>query len=591
MASNGGSGGGPRGCASSAAAFGMQAVKGRWFMVFATILIMSMSGPTYLFAAYSGVVKSTLGYSQTTLNWISFFKDVGTTVGIPSGLLMEVTPPWVVLATGAGLNFFGYFMIWLSVTERIAKPHVWQMCIYIGLSANFLAFSNTGAMVPCVMNFPEGRGVVLGVLKGFVGLSSAIITQLYRAIFFQNPKALILFIAFLPAAVTIVVIPTIRIMKNVVVTHPGKDVKVFYQILYMSLCLAGFILLMIVIQTGVTFSQGAYGASAVIVVLLLCLPLYTVFRQERTLWKAKLRQELERVEVVAGDVTGPEKRPAREVDRWSENVFRPPERGDDHTILQALFSFDMIILFIVTICGMGGNLTAIDNLGQIGSSLGYPAKSITTFVSLVSIWNYLGRVVSGFVSEYLLTNYRLPRPVMVTFVTLLSCVGHLLIAFGVTKGLYVSSVIIGFCYGAYWPLSMAIISEIFGLKYYSTLFNFGPLASPLGVYILNVRVTGSLYDKEALRQLAARGLTRKEGQELTCDGVSCFKKAELIITAVTAAAVLVSLVLVVRTRKFYKGDIYERFRKVENAVVVEGGGTAVEEMNGVEGREKEIGKE
>jgi len=42
--------------------------------------------------------------------------------------------------------------------------------------------------------------------------------------------------------------------------------------------------------------------------------------------------------------------------------------------------------------------------------------------------------------------------------------------------------------------------------------------------------------------------------------VQCFRKAFLIITAATVAAVLVSLVLVWRTRNFYKGDIYAKFR-------------------------------
>lgn len=66
------------------------------------------------------------------------------------------------------------------------------------------------------------------------------------------------------------------------------------------------------------------------------------------------------------------------------NIFSPPERGVDYTILQALFSIDMLILFVATTCGVGGTLTAIDNLGQIGNSLGYPTRSITTFVSLVT---------------------------------------------------------------------------------------------------------------------------------------------------------------------------------------------------------------
>ena len=35
-------------------------------------------------------------------------------------------------------------------------------------------------------------------------------------------------------------------------------------------------------------------------------------------------------------------------------------------------------------------------------------------VSLISIWNYAGRVTSGFASEYFLERFKLPRPLMLT---------------------------------------------------------------------------------------------------------------------------------------------------------------------------------
>ncbi|EEF42878.1 uncharacterized protein LOC8283980 [Ricinus communis] len=555
--------------------FVLTVLVGRWFMVFSSLLIMAMAGTGYMFGMYSNDIKTSLGYDQTTLNLLSFFKDVGGNVGILSGLINEVSPPWVVLSIGAIMNFLGYFMIWISVTGRITKPKVWQMCLYMYLSTNAQAFSNTGALVTCVKNFPESRGGVIGLLKSFVGLSGAIMTQFYHAFYGDNSKALILLLAWFPACVSFVFLRVVRIMK---IVRQANENKIFHKFFYISLGLASVLMVLIIIQKKFSFTRIEYVGSASVVVVLLLLPIAIVVKEEHDLRKSKkvalngpspldvVTENLPPVELTKLSLeqsTPPARAPTAAEKQVScvTSIFNPPARGEDYGILQALFSVDMLVLFVATACGIGGTLTAIDNLGQIGQSLGYPARSTATFVSLVSIWNYLGRAVAGFASEILLTKYKIPRPLLFTIVLLFSCFGHLLIAFGVPNSLYFASVIIGFCFGAQLPLMFAIISELFGLKYYSTLYNFGAVASPVGSYVLNVIVAGHLYDKEALKQLKAKGLRMEAGQDLICYGVQCYKLSFLIITAVTISGCLISLVLVLRTRKFYKGDIYRKFRE------------------------------
>ncbi|KMT17154.1 hypothetical protein BVRB_2g040650 [Beta vulgaris subsp. vulgaris] len=573
-------------------------LKGRFFMAFATIIILSFIGTSYIFGLYSGDIKSTLGYDQTTLNLLSFFKDLGAYISVHAGLLMEVAPPWVILSLGAMINFFGYFMIWLSVTHKISRPPVWLMCLYITIGANSLGFANTGAVVPCVKNFPENRGVVIGILKSYIGIGGAIMAQLYHALYGNdtNANGVILLISWLPALALLLFAFSVRVLKVVGQRHIQREKNFFNHIMYISLALAGFIMVMILVQKQVTFNKAAYGGSCVVIMILLVLPIFLVFREElyakfekmsnsptNTLSELQIMPINDHVSPTNHQQTdvegsnhvnnnhGTPKETNNEGSREEEkaqvevscfkDVFHPPAKGEDHSILQASFSIDMLILFLATICGIGGNLATIDNLGQIGTSLGYPKKSISTFVSLVAIWQYLGRVVGGLISEHLLHKYKWPRPASLTIVLVLSCISHLLIAFNVPYGLYVASVIMAFCFGAEWTYLYAIISELFGLKHYATLYNYGSLAAPLGSYIFNVRVAGHLYDREGIRQLQALGLTRKEGEELHCIGVKCYQLAYIIIAVATFVTALVSLILVARTRKFYKGDIYKRFQE------------------------------
>ncbi|WOG95910.1 hypothetical protein DCAR_0415239 [Daucus carota subsp. sativus] len=543
--------------------FALQVLRGRWLALFASLTILAGVGGGYIFGIYSKEIKASLGYDQTTLNLIGFFKDLGGSVGLFSGLIAEVTPVWFVLLIGWSLNFVGYFVIWLAVSGKIAKPKVWQMCTYMCIAANSLNFANTGALVTCVKNFPENRGVLLGLLKGFAGLSGAIMTQIYLALYGNDPQSLILLIAWFPAALSLVFVYTVRTIKTG--TQPN-EVRVLYQFLYVSIALACFIMVMTITQKLVpNFPPIAYDASATLVCGLLFFPLFIVYREELHLWnqnRIPSSPKNEKIEIPAQSTPRSE-----EMERKScfSNILDKPPRGEDYTILQAIFSVDMLILLISTACGLGSGLTLIDNLGQIGESLGYPTQTINTFVSLVNVWSYFGRISAGLLSEKLLIKFKFPRPLMITICLFLICVGHLLVAFPVPGSVYLASVIIGFSFGAQYLLFNAIISELFGLKYFATLFNFGGLAIPVGSYLLNVRITGVMYDHEAMKDLARKNMHRSSGEELTCIGAHCYRKSFSILAAAACFGAFSSLVLVFRTREYYKGDIYKKFGKETEA--------------------------
>jgi predicted transporter len=73
-----------------------------------------------------------------------------------------------------------------------------------------------------------------------------------------------------------------------------------------------------------------------------------------------------------------------------------------------------------------------------------------------------------------------------------------------------------------------------------TIFNTIAASSPLGSYILSVRVVGYIYDKEANKE------------DNSCFGIHCFMSSFLILAGVAFLAFLVGLALYFRTQRFYK---------------------------------------
>ena len=548
--------------------FLVQVIKGRWFTVFASLFIMAGGGATYIFRNYSQAIVDALGYDEADINTMSFYKDVGAHVAIVAGLIGEVIPSWLMLFIGAVMNFGGYFMIWLAVKGKIAKPHIWQMCLFIAIGTDSQNFTNTAAVVTSVKNFPESRGVVIGLLKGLVGLSGAILTQLHHGIYGNDLDSLILLIGWAPAMLALLFMFTIRLMKT---QRQRNELRVFLHFFYMTILLAIFLMAVTLLRKYIDFPEAFNVESAIMVTALLVLPIYIVIREEAISWKLKRRQlnnlpteviieEPQALPEHSSSNNNHEQENNEKVSSCFANIFNKPKRGEDYTILQAILSVDMLYIFIMSLSGLGTCLTVIDNFRAIGEAKKLQSRTISSIITLISIWNYFGRVYAGFVSELLLLKYKFPRTNMMAFSLFISCIGTLLIAFPIIPGsYYMSSLLVGFSYGAQVTLLFTIISELFGLKYYSTLFNCAQLVSPLGGFLLNSMLVKSFYKREALKD-AALGPDGTYPKDPTCIGDHCFRLSFSILACVTFVGILASLILTWRTKDFYKGDIYKKFK-------------------------------
>ncbi|KAI7736166.1 hypothetical protein M8C21_015643, partial [Ambrosia artemisiifolia] len=577
----------------------------RWLVFVAAMWVQSCAGIGYLFGSISPVIKSSLNYNQKQVARLGVAKDLGDSVGFLAGSMSEILPLWALLLVGALQNFVGYGWVWLVVTGKAPMLPLWVMCLLIFIGTNGETYFNTVALVSCVQNFPKSRGPIVGILKGFAGLSGAILTQIYALINSPDKASIIFMVAVGPTMVGIALMFIVRPVGG----HRQlrlSDRSSFSLIYCVCLVLAAYLMGVMLVEDLIDLNQTIVKIlTAILFVLLVApigIPLWLTFssdpkpsEEEALLSEPQNKEQPESShdpnEIIFSEV---EDEKASDVDLLpaserqkrilqlqskvaqaaAEGAVRikrrrGPHRGEDFDLTQALIKADFWLLFWTLLLGSGSGLTVIDNLGQMSESLGYDNTHI--FVSMISIWNFLGRVGGGYVSEIVVRDYAYPRPVALAVAQGIMSIGHLFFAMGWPGAMYIGTLLIGLGYGAHWAIIPATASELFGVKKFGALYNFLTLANPGGSLVFSGLIASYIYDSEAEKQAKERGeiiikstssmLTKlfETDDALKCTGSICFFLTYMLMSGLCIIALILSLILVRRTKTVYQ-NLYGKTR-------------------------------
>ena len=357
----------------------------------------------------------------------------------------------------------------------------------------------------------------------------------------NEPSYFLLMIALLPSLLPLLLMYFVKVHSTI----GGDDKKLLDGFSLISLIIAGYLMVVILLENVLTLGSTACILIFIILFFLLASPISIAVKgQLRNLRFLSEASCHERIQLI--DDADLLKQSRGELSNQNESM---PMRGENMNLFQAMRTCDFWLLFLATSCGLGSGLATVNNISQIGGSLGYTSTETSTLVSLWSIWNFLGRFSGGYISDYFLHLQGYGRPLFMAIALLIMSIGHALISSGLPGVLYVGSILVGVCYGSQWSLMPIITSEIFGLRHFGTLFNAIAIASPLGSYILSVRLVGYIYDMES----AASGMK-------TCTGNHCFMLSFLIMTSVCILGFIAALTLFFRTRMFYEQVIYARLQ-------------------------------
>ncbi|KAI4999230.1 hypothetical protein ZWY2020_003819 [Hordeum vulgare] len=499
---------------------------GRWLGLVAAVWVQCISGNNYTFSNYSDSIKTLMGLTQLQLNGLSVAKDVGKAFGLLAGLASDRVPTWLLLAVGSLEGFLGYGAQWLVVSRAVAPLPYWQMCVCLCLGGNSTTWMNTAVLVTCIRNFRGSRGPVSGVLKGYVGLSTAIFTDVCSALFADDPASFLVMLAVVPAAVCAVAMVFLREGRVADSDCTGAagdeaDARGFAAISTLAVAIALYLLAADL--TGVGGGGGVVSTVFVAVLMvLLAAPVAVPAYVGWTSWmKSRKAANADAEDAAAPLLLDSKAAAAAQQGSEAEEARGPGERprlGEEHTIAEALASVDFWVLFSSFLMGVGTGLAVMNNLGQMGVAMGY--ADVSLFVSMTSIWGFFGRIASGTISEHFIKTRALPRPVWNAASQVLMCAGYVLMAFGMPGSLFVGSVVVGVCYGVRLAVTVPTAS--------------GCLASSL--------LAGLLYDAEA---------TKVPGGGNTCSGAHCYRLVFVVMAAACVVGFGLDVLLNLRTRRVY----------------------------------------
>ncbi|KAG5531250.1 hypothetical protein RHGRI_026008 [Rhododendron griersonianum] len=497
---------------------------GKWLGFVTAVWMQSISGFIYGFSTYSDALKALMNLTQLQLNNLSVAKDVGVAFGLLPGLASDRIPSPLLLLIGALEALIGYGVLWL-VTAKIINPlPYWLMCVILGIAGNSGTWMNTAVLVPCMRNFRRNRGPVSGILKGYLALSTAILTDLCAALSSDDPSTFLLMSAVVPLPVCLAAALFLReIPPSSTPAEESEESRYFGITNALAVILAVYLLVYDV--TGTHSSTVSFLFAVVLLILLaspLWIPLYLVIK---SLVPSRSESDSDNVEgynLVNEPLLSGEESVEQAEKKWDTVAVerrRPPVIGEDHTIFEAFRTVEFWILFGSFLCGVGTGLTVMNNMGQIGQALGYGDVSI--FVSLIT---------------------GTPRPLWTAASQIVMAVGYVIMAMALPGSLYVGSILVGVCYGVRYAIMIPTASELFGLKYFGLIYNILILNLPLGSFLFSGLLAGYLYDAQA---------TSTAGGGNSCTGAHCYRLVFVIMSIASIIGFSLDVLLVIRTKNVY----------------------------------------
>ncbi|OWM80393.1 hypothetical protein CDL15_Pgr019673 [Punica granatum] len=491
----------------------------KWLGFVTAVWVQAISGNNNSFSNYSDALKSIMNLTQLELNILSVTKDVGKAFGLLAGLASDRLPTWMILLIGSVEGLVGYGAQWLIVSEKITVSY-WQMCIFVCMGGNSTTWMNTAVLVTCIRNFQKDRGPVSGILKGFVGLSTAIFTNVCSALFSDSATSFLLMLSLVPLGVCLAAMVFLREVPPADNQLEEKEEARYFMVTNGIAIVVALYLLAYDFSGshGQVFSLVFVGILLSLLASPLLIPLYAFFKTFKTGCIIESNDDEGIDEQLLSQET------AFETQQTAQQTLTGATSEAETELIEAKRK----------------PVIVNNNIGQIGLALGY--DDVSVFVSLFSIGGFFGRIISGSGSEYLIKKMGSPRPLWTAASQIIMSLGLIVMALALPGSLYIGSIVVGLCYGIRLSVTVPTASELFGLKHYGLVYNVLILNLPLGSFLFSGLLAGLIYDMEA---------TTTTGGGDTCSGAHCYRLVFIIMSITCLIGFVLDMLLAIKTKGIY----------------------------------------
>eukprot|EP01121_Diplochlamys_sp_Union-15-3_P020437 TRINITY_DN7977_c0_g1_i1.p1 TRINITY_DN7977_c0_g1~~TRINITY_DN7977_c0_g1_i1.p1 ORF type:complete len:279 (-),score=25.05 TRINITY_DN7977_c0_g1_i1:4-840(-) len=246
----------------------------------------------------------------------------------------------------------------------------------------------------------------------------------------------------------------------------------------------------------------------------------------------------------------------------SVNSLNPiSSKPKEYNLLQSLLTIDFWLLFFIFLGCIGSGIVVVNNFGEIVISkaklkpfgqIDYNSipnvEDILTFVALFSVFNTLGRMLVGFLSDRFLD--RMNRCWWLAICGAIMSFTLFYFSFSTVSMMYFGVITLGLSYGGVFCMVPILTSELFGLVHFGANWGVIGVAPAVGSELLNVLLAGKLNDHYAKSSWV--NVTTTTNFTKYCLGSHCYQYTFYICGAVSAFTIILSFILKLRNSKRWK---------------------------------------